>query len=197
MLELIFPRHRKFMISVAALFLCAVLMESTVIAASKELNVTKYSQEKTQWCWVTAVQSVVHFHTGTKHSQCDLWKMGKNQSTCLNEPGNFSEVERIFSQLSFSNDGVTSTGSISFSAVKSEIDSSRPFLIRLGWKSTDKKTGHMAVVTGYDDRSDYDFIKYIYINDAPTESVDRWNTPEYLEDNTNWSWTHTHKGIKY
>ena len=175
-------------VAMAALFLGLAVTPS--LAAARTLTgVVRVSQEKTQWCWAAGAQILVKYHTNNNPSQCTLVRRGKNSSSCANDPGSLSELRRAMGKSGMGNTGDQSSSAASFANIRGDIDNSRPLVIRLGWKSSDKKTAHIAVIRGYDTSGSE--VRWIYIRNAPTTSEYRKNSHSSLKDNRDWAWTHT------
>ena len=61
---------KKWMASLVA----AAVVTTTVTSAFAALSVTRYEQEKTNWCWAACDQMVLKYETGDKISQTDIVK---------------------------------------------------------------------------------------------------------------------------
>lgn len=167
---------------------------NTVYAEKKVLNLSKYSQEKSQWCWVTGGQIIVKYHTKQKISQCQLYKWGKRTSTCTNKPGSFNELRFAFGKTRLKELGRISTSPGAYRSIVTEIKNNRPILARLAWKSTDKKTAHAAPIRGFDTNKEK--VYWIYINQQPTTSEYRISSYGHFKNNSSWKWTHSMYGMK-
>jgi hypothetical protein len=184
---------KKIILALSATFLAALLFSNPALSASKLLSVTKYNQEKSQWCWVAGSQSIIKYHTGIKYSQCQLYKWGKGVSSCSgNKAGTLSEIMQTFKKAGLKNEGYRSSSSAAYSTIKSELNNSRPMLARIGWKSTNKKTGHLVPIRGYDESGSK--VNWIYIRQSNSEY--RKTSYSYLKDNSSWKWTHSIYGMK-
>ena len=118
----------------------------TASATTRYNAATIYVQEQSLWCWAATSKTVIKWHTGSTPSQCQVVKWGKSSSTCPNTTGYFGvDVSRALTQGGVGGIGYT-TSTMSFTAVRSEIDMNRLVLIRWGW---DSGSGHMLVLRGY------------------------------------------------
>lgn len=175
-------------VAMAALFLG--LAAPTALATSKTLSgVVRVSQAKTQWCWAAGAQILVNYHTANRPTQCTLVKRGKNSSSCANDPGSLAELRRAMGKSGMGNTGSESSSAATMGNVRTDIDNGRPLLARLAWKSTDKKTAHIAVIRGY--HSSSSAVHWIYIRNSPTESEYRTTAHSTMKSNKDWAWTHT------
>ncbi|MGG1876428.1 C39 family peptidase [Paenibacillus cisolokensis] len=172
-----------------------IMPASSAHAASKYLSVTATDQEKSQWCWVTAPQIIIKFHLGSAPSQCTLVKRGKNIKDCPNKPGTLSESKRAMTQSGISSGGTTS-GTVSFSTIKSDINNNRPMILRKEWKDgKGKKTGvgHLSVIYGFNDNSG-NYVSLVKIRNS--NSFKSSTSYSKLTNNSDFAWTHTVHNIK-
>lgn len=182
-----------------ALLVCGflVLSASGAEATIRVLGLYAYSQAKSNWCWVAASKSVITYLTSNDPTQCTIYKRGKSVSSCAgNETGSFyGDVERALSQSGVSDVGYAINTSVSYGTLVDNIDRRAPMLARLAWKSSDKKTAHMAPIRGYDNDGNNTNVYWIYIENAPTSSDYRKNSYSLLRDNASWPWSHTRYSI--
>jgi hypothetical protein len=179
-----------------AVVMLVALLAMPVMAADKKLPIPRYQQGENQWCWVAATQILVKYHLGKIEPQCQLHKWGKAASTCPNTPGNFgSEVTRALSKAGIRNTGTVVADTVRFSRIVTEIDASRPLLMRAGWKSTDKKTAHMIPIRGYNNDSGNSSVHYLHIYTKPKDSEFRTRAYSFMINNSDWGWTHTRYSI--
>jgi len=95
-----------------------------------------------------------------------------------------------------SDGGTTSSSSVSFSTIKSNIDNSRPMILRKEWKDDKgKKTGvgHLSVIYGYNEATD-NYVSLVKIRNS--DSFKSSTTYTNLSNNTDFDWTHTVYNIK-
>ncbi|MEU3016122.1 MULTISPECIES: papain-like cysteine protease family protein [unclassified Nocardiopsis] len=180
---------KRFLSVVAMATLLLGIAATPAVGAARTLGVVRVSQEKSQWCWAAGAQMMVRYHTSNKPSQCTLVKRGKKSSTCANATGTLDELRRAMGQSGMGNTGSKSGSAASFANVRTDIDKSRPLLIRIAWKSTQKKTAHIGVVRGYDTSGSK--VKWVYVRNAPATSEYRSTSHSTLKNNKDWAWTHT------
>ncbi len=72
---------KKVRVALAAVLAAAITVTASYAAA---LSVTRYTQEKTNWCWAACDQMVLKYETGTKVSQSDIVK------TIYEDAGNYT-----------------------------------------------------------------------------------------------------------
>ncbi|KUL30016.1 hypothetical protein ADL15_25945 [Actinoplanes awajinensis subsp. mycoplanecinus] len=112
-------------------------------AVEKYLAVTKYKQEKSNWCWAAVSKSIIKFQTGTVVAQCGIVKSGKNTSTCANSAGSKTNVRRALNKYGV-NPGTEIT--LTWDYAKSEIIIGRPIYSSIRWRAGG---GHAHVLRGY------------------------------------------------
>ncbi|MEC1180406.1 papain-like cysteine protease family protein [Metasolibacillus meyeri] len=175
------------------IFICfySLISPSNVYAASKSLTVANYSQERSNWCWVTAGQIVAQYLRGTIYSQCTLYKAGKNTTTCVNEPGGFyDDMARVLKHGNV-HVGIVGTALPPMFTIVEEIDKNKPIITRINWKSGGS-VGHLLVIRGYDTNTG--MVRFVYPKQS-TSYTDK--TSEYrilawseLKINNEWETTH-------
>ncbi|WP_256816759.1 papain-like cysteine protease family protein [Cytobacillus sp. Bac17] len=178
---------------ILAVVLCfSLIAANPTHAAEKKLSLTVYSQDKSNWCWAAAGQSVIRYVKGTVKTQCQLYMWGKGYSSCsTNETGSIStQFSNMFKEMNFNYTGDVISSASTFSGVISQINLGRPMIARMGWTSGG---GHFAVIYGYDDGST-DYINWTDINYGGT-SYYKKTTYSYFKSNSSWDWTHTRYNI--
>lgn len=158
-------------------------------AASRNNGANIYIQERSNWCWAAASRTIVRAETGdtSPPSQCQLVKWGKNSSECGNVTGTFgSNVSRALLQGDVLSPGTVTSGSRTFSQVRSEIDANRLVMIRWGWTSGG---GHMLVLRGYNTSGS--MINYV----NPLKDTYQVKSHSALRSGSNYTWTHSRTGI--
>ena len=128
----------------------------------KRLRVATYSQERTQWCWVTGAQGLISWWTHRIPSQCDIYKKGKRAWRCTNNPGSDQDIMRALNGY-----GVGATfknGQLTFEDVVRQIDAKRPILAIQKWNNS--SSAHVFIITGYDKRTRG--LHFVYIPDGKT-----------------------------
>lgn len=149
----------KFIAGMVIVLFFSLLVSQESFAASKNLSVENYSQERSNWCWVTAGQIIHRYLDGNYFTQCTLYRAGKNVSACANNTGGFyADMARVLSHGSV-HVGLVTANLVPMYTITSEIDKNRPLLVRIGWKSN-PANGHMLVLRGYNTNGNY--VRYVY-----------------------------------
>ncbi|WP_162906940.1 papain-like cysteine protease family protein [Allorhizocola rhizosphaerae] len=156
----------------------AIAAPQAAIAAEKNLSVTAYQQEKSNWCWAAASKMIIKYKTGRTVSQCQIVKDGKHISTCPNQAGTRANVMSALSQ-----NGVNSGSQVdlTWAQMKNEIDSSRPIYSGIVWRSNG--AGHAHVIRGYYSTGYSTGVSYI---DPATGSRTAREWANY-KDNSSWN----------
>ncbi|WP_055700353.1 MULTISPECIES: papain-like cysteine protease family protein [Streptomyces] len=155
------------------------------VLAAKRLNITMQAQQKTNWCWAAAGNTIATF-MGRNYSQNQFCNaaFGRNQSTEC--PNNQATLGNVQSGLRWAgiNPGSYVTGWLRYPTVQAEINAGRPVETRIQWSNGG---GHMHVIYGYDDAN-----SWVYWGD-PWPSSDRynWASHDWYVDNNTFSWTHS------
>ncbi|MFJ2772832.1 papain-like cysteine protease family protein [Streptomyces sp. NPDC087300] len=155
------------------------------VLAAKRLNITMQAQQKTNWCWAAAGNTIATF-MGRNYSQNQFCNaaFGRNQNTeCPNNQATLGNVQNGLSWAGI-NSGSYVTGWLRYPTVQAEINAGRPVETRIQWSNGG---GHMHVLYGYDDAN-----SWVYWGD-PWPSNDRYNWAShawYVNNNT-FSWTHS------
>ncbi|MFE0176424.1 papain-like cysteine protease family protein [Streptomyces sp. NPDC059002] len=155
------------------------------VLAAKRLNITMQAQQKTNWCWAAAGNTIATF-LGRNYSQNQFCNaaFGRNQNTeCPNNQATLGNVQTGLRWAGI-NPGSYVTGWLRYPTVKAEIDAGRPVETRIQWSNGG---GHMHVLYGYDDAN-----SWVYWGD-PWPSNDRynWASHAWYVDNNTFSWTHS------
>ncbi|MDD5482185.1 MAG: papain-like cysteine protease family protein [Kiritimatiellae bacterium] len=161
------------------------ILTATGACPGAKLNVPQYKQEKDQWCWDAGSQMVLAFK-GYSYSQTAIanWAVGgRNIPNYLYGSTDSSmhgcdEILKHFGNISSSG----SASRMSLNNLNTEINNSRPVLIRYGWNSGG---GHIAVLRGTSGSS-------VYVNDPwYGQSLVSYNY--VCQAYNQGSWTHTLK----
>jgi hypothetical protein len=169
----------------AALAVCLALVIggaglTSASAASRNNAAPVYVQEQSNWCWAATSKSTVQFYRGVSATQCQMVKWGKASSSCDDVTGYFgADVSRTLLKAGLSGIGTT-TGPMTFAAVRGEIDSGRVVMIRWGWSAGG---GHMLVLRGYDTTGS----KLSYIN--PLQSAYQSASHSWMQQYGTHTWT--------
>jgi hypothetical protein len=150
---------------------------SVVHAETMSLFVPKKTQEQSNWCWAAVTQSIMAFH-GTHTSQCNIVMRGKAKSTCPNETGFDSDVQRALSASGFRS---SVTGALSFNDIKYEIATNRlPFYVRWNWSGGG---GHAVAVDGFSDGTT-DYVDYM----NPLDGEYHFDTYDWFKNGPGHTW---------
>jgi hypothetical protein len=122
----------------------AQLSAAPASAAEKNLGMTAYAQEQSNWCWAAVAKMIVKFHTGRVVSQCELVKDGRRSSTCPNVAGTKGQTLNAL-HANGVNGGVEMK--LDWSTVTNQINASRPVQSGITWIRTG--TGHAHVIRGW------------------------------------------------
>jgi hypothetical protein len=150
-----------------------------------KLNFTQQAQEKSNWCWAAAGNSVAAY-LGKSYSQNQFCNMAFNRSinsACPNNQATLANDQTAFQKIGI-NPGTYVYDYLWYSSVIREIDAKRPILARIQWSSGG---GHMEVLYGYDQSN-----SWVYWGN-PWGSSPRynWATYDYYVSNGSFSWTHS------
>lgn len=157
--------------------------------AAKRLNITMQAQQKTNWCWAAAGNTIATY-LGKNYSQNQFCNaaFGRSQNTeCPNNQATLGNVQNALDWAGI-NPGSYVTGWLRYPTVQAEINANRPVETRILWSNGG---GHMHTIYGYDTANDW-----VYWGD-PWPSSDRYNWAShawYVNNNT-FSWTHSLYGI--
>lgn len=185
---------RKWLALLLPLF-TMLAVPSSASAGSCKIGLQSFCQEQSNWCWAATSKALIRHHTGCDYSQCQVVKWGKQSGSCPNDPGSVTDIKRALSSGGLTQP--SSSGVISYSTVKSEIDGGKPFLFRAAWKASNKKTAHIIIANGYDDQgNDKQYIHMIEIQNCNSSSKTYKKTYAWAKDNDQWKWTDTIYGIK-
>lgn len=116
---------------------------NTTYGAAKTLNVTRYQQEKTNWCWAACAKMMGNY-LGNGYSQSEICKNVKG-----NTNNNTASLDEVTSAIKYATGKtVTRSGIIALYTISRSIDNNKPLVIRMQWNSGG---GHVVVVSGYND----------------------------------------------
>ncbi len=183
------------------LFLALVIFASVGVRSQTVLSLSTTIQSQNQWCW-SACSNCILKHYGVTTTQCQIAEYNRTVSTwhnfgtqdCCVSPGGLcnywnymwgyaGSIEDILSYFG----GLTTTNisnTITYSAIQTEINNNRPFVIRWGWTSGG---GHFIVGEGYSASSNV-----FYMNPWPGEGS-KVGTYAWVVNDGVHQWTHTQK----
>ena len=146
--------------------------ESTLYATSgsyRLINVTKYSQEMSNWCWAASAQMLGKYYTGTKTSQASIVQYVKGSSSS-NTAAVDSETRLAISYAVGSSYLVTASGVKNYSTLENKIyNQEKPFAIRIRWASGG---GHIFVVSGVNGA----VADYLHLINPNANRANQWHS---------------------
>ncbi|MEI5099928.1 papain-like cysteine protease family protein [Streptomyces sp. PmtG] len=153
--------------------------------AAKRLNITMQAQQKTNWCWAAAGNTIATY-LGKNYSQNQFCNAAFNRSQNTECPNNQATLGNVQNALGWMgiNRGSYVTGWLRYDTVQTEINANRPVETRIQWSNGG---GHMHVIYGYDTAN-----SWVYWGD-PWPSSDRynWASHSWYVNNNTFSWTHS------
>ncbi|MCX5201946.1 C39 family peptidase [Streptomyces sp. NBC_00237] len=155
------------------------------LLAAKRLNITMQAQEKTNWCWAAAGNTIATWF-GRNYSQNQFCNAAFNRSQNTTCPNNQATLGNVQTGLRWAgiNPGSYVTGWLRYPTVQTEISANRPVETRIQWSSGG---GHMHVIYGYDTASNW-----VYWGDPwQTSSRYNWASHDWYVNNNEFSWTHS------
>lgn len=173
------------------------LLMPLAFAQYRALNVPQTIQEHSQWCWSASSKAIISYYK-TPPSQCSIvnWAFGINYA-CGNSTFNWNSYANQPNALygtGGSAQGVLSNWGIgtnayayasSWNSVVSDINYSKPFMIRFGWTSGG---GHIMVGTGYEVWNGSNYV--LYMNPWPGEGNSE-DSYSWMVSASDHAWTHT------
>ncbi|MFC9860786.1 MULTISPECIES: papain-like cysteine protease family protein [unclassified Streptomyces] len=163
----------------------AVTPDSSAVAAAQRLNITMQAQQKTNWCWAAAGNTIATWF-GRNYSQNQFCNAAFNRSQGYECPNSQATLGNVQDGLSWAgvNPGSYVTGYLRYATVQGEISAGRPVETRIQWSSGG---GHMHVLYGYDDAS-----SWVYWGDPwPSSNRYNWASHAWYVNNNEFSWTHS------
>lgn len=133
-------RRSKLFISLCTIIL---LLSTFSTGLAGNLSVTRYQQEKSNWCWAASAQMVGKYITGTLRSQSLVCRYVMGETS--NIPADISQMKTALFYTT-ERTAYSSNSPLSLATTNSKINASRPFIARLGWSSGG---GHAVVIGGY------------------------------------------------
>ncbi len=155
------------------------------LLAAKRLNITMQAQEKTNWCWAAAGNTIATWF-GRSYSQNQFCNAAFNRSQNTVCPNNQATLGNVQTGLRWAgvNPGSYVTGWLRYPTVQGEISADRPIETRIQWSSGG---GHMHVIYGYDTAN-----SWVYWGDPwKTSSRYNWASHDWYVNNNEFSWTHS------
>ncbi|MFC7306579.1 papain-like cysteine protease family protein [Streptomyces monticola] len=158
---------------------------SSSVVAAKRLNITMQAQQKSNWCWAAAGNTIAAY-LGKNYSQNQFCNAAFNRQQGTECPNNQATLGNVQTALRWMgvNQGSYVSGWLRYSTVQTEVNANRPVETRIQWSNGG---GHMHVIYGYDDAR-----SWVYWGD-PWPSSDRynWASHSWYVNNSTFSWTHS------
>ncbi|MEU7749549.1 papain-like cysteine protease family protein [Nonomuraea sp. NPDC049158] len=187
---------RNLLRAIPALVAAGLCLASSVTPASATsrtastqhvLYITMQHQEKTSWCWAAAGATIAAYHGDyvSQNAFCNLAKDYPVTGVCPNDAGNPYRVQHALERRGFYWPGEVIENSISWTALKGQIDVERPFYAGISWAAGG---GHALVVYGYDTA---DGGQVMFGNPAQTPPRYRIKPYSYFVGNDTYTWTRT------
>ncbi|MEU3402206.1 papain-like cysteine protease family protein [Streptomyces filamentosus] len=159
--------------------------DGTAVLAAKRLNITMQAQQKTNWCWAAAGNTIATWY-GRGYSQnqfCNAAFQRQQGYECPNSQATLGNVQTGLAWAGVS-PGSYVDGWLRYSTVQTEINADRPVETRIQWSSGG---GHMHVLYGYDDANGW-----VYWGDPwPSSNRYNWASHAWYVNNGSFSWTHS------
>ncbi|MER5494878.1 papain-like cysteine protease family protein [Streptomyces sp. NPDC002454] len=153
--------------------------------AAKQLDITMQAQEKTNWCWAAAGNTIAAWY-GRTYSQNQFCNAAFNRSQNTQCPNSQATLANVQTGLRWAGvaPGSYVNGWLRYATLQTEINANRPVETRIQWSSGG---GHMHVLYGYDDSRNW-----VYWGD-PWKTSQRysWAAHDWYVNNSTFSWTHS------
>ncbi|WP_439680035.1 papain-like cysteine protease family protein [Embleya sp. MST-111070] len=156
-----------------------------VALGAKRLNITMQAQQKSNWCWAGAGNTIATWYgRGYSQNQFCNAAFGRSQNTeCPNSQADLGNVQNALDWAGI-NSGSYVNGWLQYSTVQTEINANRPIETRIQWSSGG---GHMHVIYGYDTAQ-----SWVYWGDPwPSSTRYNWASHNWYVNNNQFSWTHS------
>lgn len=141
------PKVKRLIAAVLSTVLLLSMFVCTANAAFKELQVSRYAQEKGNWCWAAAARMAASYLYSSVPSQSNIVKYVKG--SVVDQPASTTETAKA---LMFATGNRRQTGSTqqgnpwTFQHVKTSIDNHRPLIPLVNASGS----GHYYTICGYD-----------------------------------------------
>lgn len=156
-------KRMKPVCAVILVFMVSFSFALGVCAAS--ITMTRYSQNKSKWCWAACALMLARSQGADYMTQTDIVTYVKGSD--VNEMGTIIETEqavRYVADNSFSTIKGTSTDGdsvvITSTALKNKIDAEYPVIMGVKYASNTSTGGHMVVAYGYYNSNNKLYIMY-------------------------------------
>jgi hypothetical protein len=173
-MELRLKKLYKHITHVLIVLLLIASMATPALATIKWLSgVVPVSQAKSNWCWAAGSEMVIKYFGGSADQWAVVNYIYPNQGY-PNYAATMSQTDSAIDHFQYRN-GVVTSSSLSFTAVKYQTNNNCPIVAGWGWYSGG---GHMTVIRGYDDA----YPSYVYWCD-PADGAGHKNTYSWFIDN--------------
>ncbi|MFF9565847.1 papain-like cysteine protease family protein [Streptomyces sp. NPDC014685] len=155
------------------------------IAATRRLDITMQAQQKSNWCWAAAGNTIATWF-GRNYSQNQFCNAAFGRAQGYECPNSQATLGNVQDGLYWAgvNPGSYVTGWLRYPTVQAEIAAGRPVETRIQWLSGG---GHMHVLYGYDDSG-----SWVYWGDPwPSSNRYNWASHAWYVNNAEFSWTHS------
>ncbi|MDK0518842.1 papain-like cysteine protease family protein [Streptomyces sp. ML-6] len=155
------------------------------IAATRRLDITMQAQQKSNWCWAAAGNTIATWF-GRNYSQNQFCSAAFGRAQGYECPNSQATLGNVQDGLYWAgvNPGSYVTGWLRYPTVQAEIAAGRPVETRIQWSSGG---GHMHVLYGYDDSG-----SWVYWGDPwPSSNRYNWASHAWYVNNAEFSWTHS------
>ncbi|MFD8690086.1 papain-like cysteine protease family protein [Streptomyces sp. NPDC059651] len=155
------------------------------LAAAQRLNISMQAQQKTNWCWAAAGNTIATWF-GRNYTQNQFCNAAFGRAQGYECPNSQASLGNVQDGLYWA--GITPgsyvTGWLRYPTVQAEIAAGRPVETRIQWSSGG---GHMHVLYGYDDAN-----SWVYWGDPwPSSNRYNWASHAWYVNNSEFSWTHS------
>jgi hypothetical protein len=145
MMDLTKKRVTHPVIIVVLVSMLMILAYGDVFASSKSLSITKYSQEKSNWCWAAGAQMVAKYKVpASTKTQSNI--VSHCHGNTNNTPGTLADIKSAITYASNSYYFGHSQTVIDYSTHMSKLNASMPVL---AWMSWNGGGAHILVVKAY------------------------------------------------
>jgi hypothetical protein len=168
---------------------CGSTSPQSPATGQKTVPITMQKQVESQWCWDASGLTIAKFWGFTgydQHEFCLLAAAGR-WLDCNNRPATLDDMANGLARMGIADSG-DSVSRISFSQATRQIQSGRPFAVRIGWRSGG---GHINVIYGYDPHSQMIAVGDPWPN---TQTYTWWDYNKYA-NNSQFEWTHSRINI--
>ena len=160
-----------------------------LLITASQLPFNMQAQTQTQWCWAaTATSTSIFYRSWSTWTQCSVASTTLGRTDCCNTPVPVACNVPWYLDQAFTttNNYVSMTGPVSYSAIQAEISAGRVLGARIGWSGGG---GHFMVIYGC---STVNGVQYLNIDDP----IYGKSNPSLATFSSNYqgsgSWTHTY-----